>query len=152
MCLFFFIVILRLRVPELIIFSALVGKEPVVRADLNNGAVIEHGNLIAEAAGGKPVTYIDRSPVCHHLAESRIYFGFGNGVESRRRLVENNKRSVLIQRTGNGDLLRFAARNVHAVFIEVLIKICVKPLRHFFGVEDKARFFKAGIDFSRIVA
>ena len=151
-CLFFFVVILRLRVPELIIFSAFIGKEPVVRADLNNGAVIEQGNLVAKAAGGKPVTYIDRCPICHHLAESRIYLGFGNGVESRRRLIENDKRSVFIKRAGNGDFLRFATRNVHAVFIEVLIKICVKPLRHFFGVEDKARFFKAGIDLFRDIA
>ena len=138
--------------PQLVILPCRVGEECLVRADLNNRTMVKHGYLIAEAAGGEPVADINRCSVRHHLAESRIDFRFGNGVESRRRLVENDKRSILIQRTGNGDLLRFTARNIHAVFIEVLIKICVKPLRHFFGVEDKARFFKAGIDFSRIVA
>ena len=69
-----------------------------MRADLNNGAVIEHGNLIAEAAGGKPVTYIDRRPVCHHLAESRIDFRFGNGVESKVRMTEELTLTSLMTR------------------------------------------------------
>ena len=84
------------------IFSVFIGEESVVRADLNNGAVIEYCNLVAEAAGGEPVADINRCSVRHHLAESRINFRFGNRVECRSRLIEYDERSIFIERAGYG--------------------------------------------------
>ena len=73
-----------------------------MRADLNNRTMVKHGNLIAEAAGGEPVADINRCSVRHHLAKSRIDFGFGNRVERRRRLIEYDERCVFIERAGYG--------------------------------------------------
>lgn len=47
-------IVLCLGGPELGVFS-LLGKETVVVSGLDDPAVIEYGNLVAEAAGGQAV-------------------------------------------------------------------------------------------------
>ncbi len=44
-------IILRLRIPKLMIFSSFVGKKHFMCPFLNNGTVMEYGNFITEAAG-----------------------------------------------------------------------------------------------------
>lgn len=87
-----------------------------MRALLNYCALMEHGNLIAELTRGQAVGDVDCGLVACNLVELSVDLGFGNRIESCRRLVEDNERSILVERTGNGDLLCFAAGNVNAVF------------------------------------
>ena len=68
-------VILCLRRPERAIFPAFVAEERLVRAGLRDASVIEHGDPVAEAAGGQPVADVDGGAVA------------GNGVEVRVDLV-----------------------------------------------------------------
>ena len=52
MRIFLFIVILRLSVPELVVFAAYVGNECIVVTALDKLAFVENGDLVAEFAGG----------------------------------------------------------------------------------------------------
>ena len=65
------LVILRLSRPERAILPLLVAEERLVRAGLRDRAMIEHGDPVAEAAGGQPVADVDGGAVA------------GNGVEVR---------------------------------------------------------------------
>lgn len=51
-CAFILRIILRLRVPQLMVFSALIGNERGVRALLYHSTFVEHGDRVAELAGG----------------------------------------------------------------------------------------------------
>ena len=48
----FLSVVLRLRVPELIVFPGLIEQQTVMIAALDNGALIEHQYFVAETARG----------------------------------------------------------------------------------------------------
>ena len=48
-------IILRLCVPERVVFAALLGEQFGVTALLNARALVEHGDLVAEFAGGQAV-------------------------------------------------------------------------------------------------
>lgn len=48
-------IILRLCVPERVVFAALIGEQFGVTALLNDRALVEHGDLVAEFAGGQAV-------------------------------------------------------------------------------------------------
>ena len=54
-------VILRLRVPKLMVFAGFIGKERFVAAFLHDPAVIKYGDGIAEPAGGK----LSQHPLFH---------------------------------------------------------------------------------------
>lgn len=76
---------------------------------LNNGTLMEHGNFIAELTGGQPVRDIDCGLISCNLIELTVYFRLRNRIERGGRLVQNDERRILVERTGDGDLLCFAA-------------------------------------------
>ena len=102
-------VILRLRVPQREVLAVLVLQERFMRAALDDTAVVEHGDAVAEAAGGKAVADVDRGPVADDLVELLVDLHLGDRVERGGRLVEHDERRVLVERAGERDLLRLAA-------------------------------------------
>ena len=51
----------------------------------------------------------DGGPVCHQAVEGGLHQAFAFRIERGRRLVEQEDRSVLQDRPGNGDTLALAA-------------------------------------------
>ena len=49
------------------------------------------------------------------LIKLTVDLRFGDGIERRGRLVQDDERRILVERTGNGDLLCFAAGNLNTV-------------------------------------
>ena len=45
--------------PQLVVFATLVGQQFLVGALLDDHALVEHGDLVAELAGGQAVADID---------------------------------------------------------------------------------------------
>ena len=125
-----FSIILRLCVPQLVVFTVCVGNERSVRALLNDRTLVEYGDLVAELTRGQTVGDIDCGFVACDLVKLSVNLRFGNRVESCRRLVEDNERSIFVERTGNGDLLCFTTGNVNAVIRQILIEHCVQSLFH----------------------
>lgn len=76
---------------------------------------VKHGNLVTEFTGGQPVGDIDRGLIACDLIELTVNLRFGDGVKRCGRLIENDERRILVERTGNGDLLCFAAGNLYTV-------------------------------------
>ena len=112
-------VTLRLRVPELRIFAALVREQRLVRALLDDLSGVEHNDLVAELAGGEPVRNVDRRLVAHHVVELFVDLRLGDRVERGGRLVENEEGRVFIERAGDGDLLPLAAGDLDAVLVKI---------------------------------
>ena len=56
---FFFVIILSLRIPKLVIFAVFVGDELIMGTLLDYAALMKNRNIVAETAGGKAVTYIN---------------------------------------------------------------------------------------------
>ena len=80
--------------PQLVVLAVFVGHELVARAILDDRAMVEHGDVVAELARRQPVADI------------------------RGRLV-----------AGDVDLLSLAARDFHAVLVELLVQGRVKSVR-----------------------
>lgn len=95
--------------PELIVFAGDISHQFGVSALLNNSTLMEYGDLITELAGGQPVRDIDCSLISCNLIELAVNFRFRNRIRRSGRLIQNDERCILIERAGNGDLLRFAA-------------------------------------------
>ena len=123
-------IILRLGVPERVVFAAPIGEQFGVTALLNDRALVEHGDLVAEFAGGQAMGDIDGGLITCDLIELTVDLRLGDGVQRRRRLVEDDKGRVLIERAGNGDLLRLAAGNLDTVLGEIFVKHGVQTLFH----------------------
>ena len=99
-------------------------------APLDHLAVVKDGDLVAELAGGKPMADVDRGLIPGDVVELGVDLGLGDGVEGGGGLVQDDEGGVLIQGAGNGDLLRFAARDVHAVLGKLLVQHGVQARRH----------------------
>ena len=67
-------VILCLRVPQLRVQAAFVGQQMIVRVLLHHIAMIEHGDFVAEAAGGEAVADVYGGLVADDLVEFRVDF------------------------------------------------------------------------------
>ena len=65
----------------------------------------------------------------HQVVERGKDFVFAFRIQGGCGLVQNDKRRIPIQRPGDGDLLRFAAADIAAVFIQA-VQICMKLLGH----------------------
>ena len=78
-------IILRLCVPERVVFAAPIGEQFGVTALLNDRALVEHGDLVAEFAGGQAVGDIDGSLIACDLIELAVDLRLGDGVQRRRR-------------------------------------------------------------------
>ena len=114
-------IILCLGVPERVVFAVPIGEQFGVAALLDDRALVEHGDLVAEFAGGQAVGDIDGSLIACDLIELTVDLRLGDGVQCRRRLVEDDEGRVLVERAGNGDLLRLAAGNIYAGRIKIRI-------------------------------
>ena len=116
-----FRIILSLCCPELVVFAVLVGEELFVRAELDEFALIEYRDLIAEAARGKTVADINGSFVTNDLVELGIDLCLGDGVEGGGGFIENDKGGVSVKRASECDFLRFTTRYVYAFIVKVLV-------------------------------
>ena len=101
--------------PETGIFSVFFLQKRLMRAVLDDTACQEHQNFIAEAARGQPVADIERRLAAGDRIELPVDLIFGNGVKRRRRLVEHEEGRILVKCAGDGDLLRLAAGDHHAM-------------------------------------
>ncbi len=93
-----------------------------MRPVLDDPAAVKHEDFIAETAGRQPVADINRRFAGSHFAEFPIRFIFGDGVERSRRLIEHDERRMRIKRARQRNFLRFAAGNLNAVPVKVLIQ------------------------------
>ena len=89
-----FRVILCLGVPEFVVFAVYVCKQAVVGTLLDHAAFVEHGDLIAELAGRQAVTDVDCRLVTGDVIEFGVDLCFGDGVQGRCRLVQDDKRTA----------------------------------------------------------
>lgn len=85
------------------------------------------------------------------FVEFFVNLGLGDGIERGGRLIQADKGRILIQRAGNGNLLRLAARNLHAILLQILIQADVQPLGHFLQPLFKARQLQAFAHALRVV-
>ena len=91
-----FCVVLSLRVPKLVIFSAFIGQKIFVATVLNNATVMENYDIITEAAGGKTVADIDSGLISGYCVKATVNLVFGHRVKSRRWLIKDYKGRILI--------------------------------------------------------
>ena len=63
---------------------------------LDDLAVVENGDLVAELARGETVADVNRCPVAGNLVEFLIDFCLCNGVKGRSWLIQNDERGILI--------------------------------------------------------
>ena len=103
-------VILRLCMPQLIVFSALVRNQFFMRSLLYYCALVKHKYLIAEFAQGEAMTDVDCSLVPDYVIEFRINLSLSHRVKRRCRLVKNNERCVLVECPCYSYLLRLCQR------------------------------------------
>ena len=101
-----FSVVLGLGVPQGMVLAGLVGQQLLVGAPLDHLAVVKDGDLVAELAGGETVADINGCFVSHQIVEMGINLIFRHGIESRGGFVQDDKRRITVQRTGQRDFLR----------------------------------------------
>ena len=77
-------------------------------------------NMKQRRLGSQPNRRCEILSYSEHQAVS-LYLGFCNRFGSCRRLVGDNERRILVERTGNRDLLSFTTGNVNAVIGHSLI-------------------------------
>ena len=89
--------------------AAGVGDEVVVRARLDDPAVVEHRDPVGAADRREPVGDGDRRAAAAELVERALHGALGRGVERAGRLVEHEHARVAQQRAGDRDALALAA-------------------------------------------
>lgn len=77
-------IILRLRVPKLSIFAAGLRQQRFMRAVLGDLSLVEHQNFVAEAAGGQPVTDLDRGASAGDVTEAAVHLILRHRIQRRR--------------------------------------------------------------------
>ena len=102
------------------ILSTLLGQQHLMGALLDDGTLMENGDLVAEFAGGEAVADVDGGLVAGDVVELRVDLGFCDGVQCGGGLIQDNERCILVQCPGNGDLLRLAAGDGDAVLARSL--------------------------------
>ena len=110
---------------------------------LDDLPLMEHGDFVAELAGGKTVRNIDGSPVASDVIELAVDFGFGNGIEGGGGFVENDEGRILIKSAGKSDLLGFAAGDVDTFGVVILIEIGIQLVGKSVKTVSKAGFDEA---------
>ena len=89
---------------------ATTGEDQVlVRARLDDAAMVEHDDLVGVPHGREPVRDRDRRPPLGEPVERVLDEPFGLGVEGARRLVEDKDRRVAQDRARDRDPLLLAA-------------------------------------------
>lgn len=77
-------VILRLRVPKLGVFAAGLRQQRFMRAVLDDLSLVEYQNFVAEAAGGQPVTDLDRGASAGDVTEAAVHLVLRHRIQRRR--------------------------------------------------------------------
>ena len=98
--------------------EAALGHQRVVRALLDDAAVVHHDDPVGAADGGEAVGDDDRRAVVHQPLERLLDQPLGFGVERGGRLVEQQDRRVAQQRAGDREALALAARQPRAAFAQ----------------------------------
>ena len=104
---------LCLGIPQFVVFTILVSNQFVMASQLNQMALMEHGNLVTELTRGQAVADEHRGLI--DGVESCVDLSLGDRAKSCGRLIEDHKGSILIERPCQGDLLLFATGEVHTV-------------------------------------
>ena len=112
------------------IFPAGVGDEAVVGAFLDNLPVVKDHDLVAEPAGGQAVADVDGGFVPGNGVEAAVDLVFGHRVQGGGRLIQDQEGRILVQCSGQGDFLGFAAGDFDAAAVEVFVQVAVRPFRH----------------------
>lgn len=73
-------IILRLGTPQLIILALGVSYQLLMCTGLDDMPLVEHGDTVAEAAGGQSVTDVDGGLVLYDLVELRVNLVLRDGV------------------------------------------------------------------------
>ena len=134
----FLCIVLRLGVPKFVVLTVLFCKQAFVSTLLDHGALMEHGNFITELAGRQAMTDIDSRLVTGDVVELRVNLRFGNGIQGGSGFVQDDKRRIFVQCTGNGDLLRFTAGDFDTIFTKIFVEHGIQSIGHFCQAIGKA--------------
>src|SRR4051812_40796964 len=93
-----------------------------MRAFFDDLAAVDHDKPVECRDRRKPVGYRQHRLAFHHAVEVRLDRLFHFRIERRRRLVENEDRSILEHHTRNGDALTLAARELDAALADMRIE------------------------------
>src|SRR5918993_1877597 len=106
-----------LAVPEVCVQTAPL-KQLLVRAELRNPAVLQHGDAVGANHRGQAVGNDDRGAVAGDALQRFLDRLLGAAVECARRLVKHEDRRVLEQRPRNCDPLLLAAGKLEAALAD----------------------------------
>ena len=113
-------IILRLGGEEGVVEPLFFCHQGSVGTFLHYLALVKYGDLIAELARGEPVGDIDGGFVLQNRVEALIDLRLGYGIQGCRGLIEDDKGGVAVKCPRQGDFLRLAAGDVHAVLLSSL--------------------------------
>ena len=114
-------IILCLGLPEGVVDAGLVGEEGLVGAGLDDGAVVENGDFVAEFAGGQAVADVDGGAVTDNFGKFLVDLGFRYRIQGSGWFVQNDKGSILIEGSCDSNFLGFPAGNAHSGFGVLLV-------------------------------
>src|ERR1700704_6605797 len=103
------------------------GEELGVPSGLGDTARVQHDDAVGPLYGGEPMGDHERCTALHESFERLLDVALRFAVEGGGRLVQDQHRRVLEERTRDGEPLPLAAREAHAV----LPDHGVESLRHF---------------------
>jgi hypothetical protein len=86
----------------------------VVAAQLQQPAIVEHGDAVGGTDGGEPVCHHHRGAAAHQARQRLLYEALGLVVERRGGLVQDEDGRVLEDGAGDGHALALAARQARA--------------------------------------
>jgi hypothetical protein len=92
---------------------AALAQPRLVRALLDDAALIEHDQTVHACDGGESVRHRNHSLACHQRLQARLDGGLDLAVERGRCFVEHQDRRILEDDARNGDALALSARELH---------------------------------------
>ena len=110
----------------------------VVRAALDDLAVLEHQDLVGAADRRQPVRDDERRPALPQRAQAVLDQRLALAVEARRRLVEDQDARVGEDRARDRDPLALAARELHAALADDGVVALLEPADELVAVRDAA--------------
>ena len=136
-------VIVRLGFPKGLVLSVAL-HQLLAAALLDNLPVVEHGNVVAEPAGGKPVADVHRRLVSHNLVEVLVHLHLRHRIQGGGGLIQHHEGGVFVQSPGQSDFLGFPAGHLHAAFVKFLVQGRFQALGHGGQPLSKSGHLQAG--------
>lgn len=96
-------------------------RRDLVGASLDDGAVVESGDFVAEFAGGQAVADVDGGAVTDNFGKFLVDLGFRYRIQGSGWFVQNDKGSILIEGSCDSNFLGFPAGNAHSGFGVLLV-------------------------------